>query len=46
MDKPAPPIVTALDARFLPAHEPSGRLMVVLHGLGDSLEGFAWMPAE
>jgi phospholipase/carboxylesterase len=41
---PAPPTVTALESRFLPAAQPSRRLLVVLHGLGDSLEGFTWMP--
>jgi phospholipase/carboxylesterase len=46
------PAVTALEARFFPAPEPpdaaapqpARRLVVVLHGLGDSLEGFTWMP--
>ena len=41
---PAAPTVTALDARFLPAPQGSSRLMVVLHGLGDSSAGFTWMP--
>ena len=35
-----------LTTRFLPASgPPSGRLMIVLHGLGDSLEGWLWLPA-
>jgi phospholipase/carboxylesterase len=28
---------------WLPAPAPAGRLMVVLHGLGDSAEGFLWI---
>lgn len=43
-----PPVITALESRFFPAaldtSEPGKRLMVVLHGLGDSMEGFYWMP--
>lgn len=39
-----PPEITALEARFVPAPEPSRRLAVVLHGLGDSMAGFFWMP--
>jgi phospholipase/carboxylesterase len=39
-----PPTLTALQSRFVPAAQPSRRLMVVLHGLGDSLLGFTWMP--
>jgi phospholipase/carboxylesterase len=36
-----------LDAELVPAREPdSRRLMVVLHGLGDSMEGYRWMPTE
>ena len=34
-----------LDTRFFPSAEPSTRLMVVLHGLGDSMEGFFWLPS-
>jgi phospholipase/carboxylesterase len=34
-----------LETEFIPASEPAtGRLMVVLHGLGDSIEGYRWMP--
>jgi len=34
-----------LHSELIPAANPkSGRLMVVLHGLGDSMEGFRWMP--
>jgi phospholipase/carboxylesterase len=30
---------------FLPASQPSSkRLLILLHGLGDSLEGFRWLP--
>ena len=38
------PQITALDHVFFPASQPSGRLVIVLHGLGDSVEGFTWMP--
>jgi phospholipase/carboxylesterase len=34
-----------LTTQFIPAAEPpSRRLMIVLHGLGDSLEGWLWLP--
>src|SRR5882672_5505859 len=33
-----------LDAEFIPATTRSHRLMIVLHGLGDSSAGFAWLP--
>ncbi len=34
-----------LTTRFIPAAgPPSRRLMIVLHGLGDSLEGWLWLP--
>jgi phospholipase/carboxylesterase len=39
-----PPAITALTTRFVPAQEDSTRLMIVLHGLGDSLEGFEFLP--
>ncbi len=36
-----------LTHELLPARDPaSRRLLVVLHGLGDSLEGYRWMPGE
>lgn len=36
---------TNLHTEFLPAPEPgSRRLMIVLHGLGDSMEGYRWWP--
>jgi predicted esterase len=38
------PRITALETRFIAAPEPSSRLAIVLHGLGDSLEGFAFLP--
>ncbi len=38
------PVSTALETRFIAAATPSTRLIVVLHGLGDSLAGFTWMP--
>ena len=35
-----------LTTQFLPGSgPPGGRLMIVLHGLGDSLEGWLWLPA-
>jgi phospholipase/carboxylesterase len=34
-----------LETDFVPAPQPgSRRLMIVLHGLGDSLEGYRWLP--
>src|ERR1700730_3707987 len=33
-----------LETEFVPAEEKSRRLMVVLHGLGDSTAGFRWLP--
>jgi phospholipase/carboxylesterase len=33
-----------LQAELIPAAEKSSRLMVMLHGLGDSLEGYRWLP--
>jgi phospholipase/carboxylesterase len=41
---PAAPVIDSLEARFLAAPQASPRLMVVLHGLGDSMAGFYWMP--
>jgi phospholipase/carboxylesterase len=38
-------MVTTLISELIPAREAgSGQLMVALHGLGDSLEGFRWLP--
>ncbi len=35
-----------LDTEFMPSEQPgSTRLMIVLHGLGDSTAGFRWLPA-
>ena len=34
-----------LDTDLIAASTPSSRLMVVLHGLGDSMEGYRWMPS-
>lgn len=31
--------------RFEPANAASGKLIIVLHGRGDSMEGFAWLPS-
>jgi phospholipase/carboxylesterase len=34
-----------LETKFIPAEErDSKRLMIVLHGLGDSMAGYAWVP--
>ncbi|MGA2543209.1 MAG: alpha/beta fold hydrolase [Verrucomicrobiota bacterium] len=34
-----------LQSKFIPASAPAGRrLMIVLHGLGDSMEGWLWLP--
>ena len=34
-----------LTTHFIPAAAPhGGRLMIVLHGLGDSLQGWLWLP--
>jgi phospholipase/carboxylesterase len=41
-----PPTVPVLEARFLPASTESRKLMLVLHGRGDSMEGFTWLPGE
>jgi len=38
--------VTSFDHVFVPAAQPDRKLVVVLHGLGDSLEGFMWMPRQ
>lgn len=38
------PHVPVLESRFVPAETPSGKLMIVLHGRGDSMEGFTWVP--
>lgn len=33
-----------LDTELIPAHEKSDRLLIMLHGLGDSIAGYRWMP--
>lgn len=38
------PEVTALSTRFLPAPQGGKKLLVVLHGLGDSVEGYRFLP--
>jgi len=38
------PQVSGFEHLFVPAAHPSSRLVVVLHGLGDSLEGFQFLP--
>lgn len=35
-----------LDSLFFPSKEPSDKLMIVLHGRGDSAEGFRFLPQE
>jgi len=36
-----------LETRLVPSRVAGSRdLMIVLHGLGDSMEGYGWMPAE
>jgi phospholipase/carboxylesterase len=38
--------MSALQTQFIQAPQPnSRRLMIVLHGLGDSIEGYSWMPS-
>ena len=41
---PDAPHINTFTSRYFPAGEPSGKLVIVLHGLGDSLEGFLWLP--
>ncbi len=38
------PRVSQFQHVFVPASEPSSRLLIVLHGLGDSYEGFSFLP--
>jgi phospholipase/carboxylesterase len=38
------PLIESSTSVFVPAGEDSNRLVIVLHGLGDSLEGFRWLP--
>ena len=33
-----------LDSELIPAREKSNRLLIMLHGLGDSSAGYRWMP--
>lgn len=33
-----------LETDLIPSETPSQRLLVVLHGLGDSMEGYRWLP--
>src|SRR5471030_577995 len=33
-----------LQTEFIPAAEKGSRLMVMLHGLGDSMDGYRWLP--
>lgn len=35
-----------LETEFYPATEKSSRLLVALHGLGDSVAGYRWLPHE
>ncbi len=34
-----------LNTEFVPAPQPSKSLTIVLHGLGDSIEGYRWLPS-
>src|SRR5436190_16267277 len=34
-----------LHSELIPAREKSGRLLIMLHGLGDSTAGYRWMPS-
>jgi phospholipase/carboxylesterase len=39
--------MTMLDYELIPARErDSRRLMIVMHGLGDSMDGYRWLPGE
>jgi phospholipase/carboxylesterase len=33
-----------LESELIPAREKSNRLLIMLHGLGDSIAGYRWMP--
>ncbi|MDA1184675.1 MAG: serine esterase [Acidobacteria bacterium] len=44
MHADASPMVTTLSCDWVPASSASGKLLVVLHGRGDSSRGFHWMP--
>ena len=44
MNVRASPIIKTLSCDWVPASTPSGKLLVVLHGRGDSSQGFHWMP--
>jgi phospholipase/carboxylesterase len=33
-----------LDTQFIAAHSKSNRLLIALHGLGDSIAGYLWLP--
>jgi phospholipase/carboxylesterase len=35
-----------LHSELIPARTKSNRLMIMLHGLGDSMDGYRWMPQE
>lgn len=42
----SPPEISGFTHQYFPAEQPSSKLIVVLHGLGDSSAGFTWMPRE
>lgn len=44
MSTSSPPVIRTLRCEWVPPLTPSARLLVVLHGRGDSSEGFRWMP--
>lgn len=38
------PTITGLNTRFIPAENASNKILIVLHGLGDSADGFEFLP--
>jgi phospholipase/carboxylesterase len=44
MNATRPPVIETLPCDWFAAPNPSGKLLVVLHGRGDSSAGFHWMP--
>lgn len=44
MDVHPAPLIATLPCDWIPASIPSRKLLVVLHGRGDSSQGFHWMP--
>ncbi|MFT5287258.1 MAG: phospholipase/carboxylesterase [Planctomycetota bacterium] len=44
MNANSAPKIESLECEWIPAKERSAKLLVVLHGRGDSSEGFRWLP--